>query len=253
MRGEAMHGVTFDYADCRVLVTGGTSGIGLAIATAYADAGAHVTVTGRRAAAGDYEVDLARFDYRELALADPNQIESVAASLDTLDVLINNAGGTHPGGQDENQPDGFEASLAMNLSSHYRMAVCCKEKLAASELEGGASIIHIASMSSYFGVAFVPGYGAAKAAIVQTTKYLGAHWYSDGIRANAVAAGLIETSLTAPMKSIETLTKPHMDRTPMGRWGTSEDIAPAVLFLTSPQASFITGQTLAVDGGYTIA
>ena len=133
------------------------------------------------------------------------------------------------------------------------MAVACRDKLAGSTFEGGASIINLASMSSFFAVPVVPGYGAAKAAIVQMTKNLAVSWVRDGIRVNAIAPGLIESNMTAPMKGIEELERAPLERTPMRRWGTPEDIAPTALFLASPAARFITGQTLAVDGGYSIA
>jgi 3-oxoacyl-[acyl-carrier protein] reductase len=246
-------GVTFDFSGARVLVTGGSSGIGLGIASAFASAGADVAITGTRTVAADYAdrgVDLSPFAYQQLRVTEPGEIERVAASLDRLDVLVNNAGANLPGGRNEAIPDVFEESVSINLFSAYRMAVACRSRLLASELAGGGSVVNLASMSSYFAVPIVPGYGAAKAGIVQMTKNLAVTWAKDGIRVNAVAPGLVESNMTAVMKGIEVLEKPQMDRTPMGRWGTPADIAPAVLFLASPAAAFITGHTLNVDGGY---
>lgn len=248
-----MRGVRFDFEGCRVLVTGGSGGIGHGIARAFADAGAEVTITGRRAEAGDYDVDLSGFTYRRLELPDRAGIAELADSLERLDVLVNNAGANLPGGRSEYEPEVFEESVAINLFGPFQLAMACFPKLEASSLEGGASVIQLASMSSYFAVPMVPGYGAAKAAIVQMTKNLAVQWATRGVRVNAVAPGLIESGMTAAMRGIDALEKPYLQRTPMGRWGTPEDVAPAVLFLASPAARFITGQTLPVDGGYSAA
>lgn len=242
--------VTFDFSGCRVLVTGGSNGIGAGVARAFLEAGAQVTITGTRPAASDYSGDLSAYTYHPLLLSDKEAIERVAASLPALDVLVNNAGCTLPGGQSEWVPDVFEEALRINLAGAFRMSLACHDKLQASALDGGGSVINLASMSAFFAIPMVPGYGAAKAGIVQMTKNLAVAWAGDRIRVNAVAPGIIDTNMTAAMKGVEFLEKPQIERTAMHRWGTPADVAPAFLFLASPAARFITGHTLAVDGGY---
>ena len=244
---------TFDFSGRHVLVTGATSGIGSGIAEAFLAAGAHVTITGTRDSAADYDDDLSAYDYRQLVLADPDQIIGLAASLEGLDILVNNAGASLPGGRNEHEPDVFAESVEINLVGAFRLASAAKDILAAGDLDGGSSVIGLASMASYFGVPMVPGYGAAKAGIVQLTKALAVAWAGDGIRVNAVAPGLVESRMTEPLKDYPALAEPLISRTPMQRWGTPDDIAPAVLFLASSAARYITGQTLAVDGGYSAA
>lgn len=241
---------TFNFTGAKVLVTGGTSGIGLATANAFADAGATVTITGTRNSPADYEDDLSRFNYRQLRVTDNAEIKSVAASLDGLDVLVNNAGNVKIAGRKDDPVDVFEEMVRVHLLSAHHMAQACLEMLSASQLPGGASVVGIASLTSYIANPFVPGYGAGKAGLVQLAKTQAALWSSRGIRSNCVAAGHIHTRMTAPIVETEAFSKGILDRTPMKRWGRPEEIADAVMFLSSSRASFITGETLIVDGGY---
>ena len=242
--------VSFDFSDAAVLVTGGTSGIGHAVATAFAAAGASVTVTGTRGGPGDYDTELGRVSYRQLEMTDPHSIDALVASLDGLDVLVNNAGANFPGGRDEWEPDTFAAALVLNLVGPMRLTMACRDRLAASDLEGGASVISMASLSAFRSVPIVPGYGSAKAGLVTLTHNLARQWVDDGIRVNAVAPGVIDTPMTAPMAHFPELLQVELAHTPMGRLGTPEEIAGAVQFLASSAASFITGHVLVADGGY---
>jgi NAD(P)-dependent dehydrogenase (short-subunit alcohol dehydrogenase family) len=246
-------GVRFDYSGADVLVTGGTSGIGAAVAAAYRAAGARVTITGTRENVAAYDADLSGYRYLRLDVADSGQLAAVADPLPRLDILVHSGGvGLAALGKNEYEPDIFEEAVRMHLTSVYRLSSLCRDKLAASKLPSGGSIIGIASMSSFFGVEIVPGYGAAKAGLVQLMKTLAVAWSKHRIRPNAVAAGLIKTRQTAVFSEHPEYAAPHLARTPMRRLGEAGEIANAVLFLTSGAASFITGQTLSVDGGFSI-
>ncbi len=245
---------TYDYSGAHVLVTGGTSGIGAATAAAYREAGAEVTITGTRASAADYDADLSGYRYQQLDVENHENIDAVAGSLSRLDILVNNAGMALPSlGLDEWEPEIFDRAVNMLLNSAFRMARRTIDLLADSKLEGGGSVVGIGSMSSYFGIGIVPGYGAAKTGLVGLTKTMAVQWGARGVRANSVAAGLTESKMTAGTFQQEDWLKPTLARTPLGRLGVPADIANAILFLTSPAASWITGQTLYVDGGYTVA
>lgn len=249
-----MMGPKHDFAGAHVLVTGGTSGIGHASAVLFRDAGAEVTITGTRGSTADYDTDLAGMRYLQLDVEDKARIDAVAAALPRLDILVNNAGFALPSiGLDEWEPDVFDRAVAMLLNGAFRMARRTVDLLAQSVIPGGGSVIGVASMSSFFGIPVVPGYGAAKTGLVGLTRTMAANWGPRGVRANAVAAGLTRSRMTASTFAQEEWTAPTLARTPLGRLGDPDDIAQAIAFLASPAASWITGQTLAVDGGYTIA
>ena len=235
-----------------VLVTGASSGIGHGIAVAFAAAGAKVTVTGTRGSANDYhDTDLSAFTYQQCQLSDPASVEALVDSLGDLDILINNAGGTFPGGQDEWTPDGYAAAVTQNMFGPMRLTMGCHERLKASTAPGGASVVSIVSMSAFRSAVMVPGYGSSKAGLVAFTMNLARRWAGDGIRVNAVAPGLIATRMSAGVENIPEVMDVEIGfHTPMGRLGVPEDITGAVLFLCTDMASYITGTSIAVDGGY---
>lgn len=244
------NGLTFDYSGASVLVTGGTSGIGHAVASAFAAAGASVTVTGTRGSAADYDTDLSAFGFRQLEMRDADAVDALADELDRLDVLVNNAGASFPDGLDEWSPEGFSASLALNVEGAQRLTVRSRKALATSEMAGGASVVNVISMTSFRASAIVPGYSASKAALLALTRNLAVHWAGDAIRVNAVAPGLIDTPLTAPLQAFPELLEAEVRRIALGRMGTPAEVADAVLFLSCAASAYTTGTVLAVDGGY---
>jgi len=240
--------VSFDFTGATVLVTGGTSGIGYATASLFRDAGAQVTITGTKSTAGEYGVDLSGLAYRQLRITEHDSVDALAANFNQLDVLVNNAGANFPDGLDESKPDGFEASVALNLIGPYRLTVGLYRALRASPASGGASVVNLASMSALRSVPMVPGYSAAKSGIINITRNLAAKWAEKGIRVNAVAPGAIDTPMTAPMHGAAEIVQAELAHIPLRRFGFVTEIAPTVAFLCTEQSSYTSGAVFVVDG-----
>lgn len=236
---------SFDYSGKVILISGGSSGIGLAIARAFKRSGGDVWITGTRANAGDYADDLSDFTFHTLDMRDAAAIEALAEALPSLDVLVNCAGNTVRN-EEAYEPDNFDKVIAINLNGTFRLSMAVRPHLE----KGPGTVINIASMTSYFGAPGSPGYGASKAGILELTQTLGVAWAPSSIRVNGIAPGWIDTKLTNYWRE-DQRDRQILERTPMGRWGRPDEMAGAALFLASDAASFITGITLPVDGGYT--
>lgn len=233
-----------------VFVTGGTSGIGAAIALAFARAGNDVLAVGAtesEVASAKANPDLNAIRFEQLDVRDDDAVVACLSRMDKVDVVVNCAGIIRRG--DEHSPDVFADVIDVNLNGTMRVCAAARSKLAAQR----GCIVNIASMLSFFGGGLVPGYSASKGGVVQLTKSLAIAYAAEGIRVNAVAPGWIATALTQALQDDVTRSAQILSRTPLGRWGTVDDVAGPVLFLASPAAAFITGVVLPVDGGYLIS
>jgi len=244
----------FDYTGASILVTGGSSGLGAGVASAFRDAGANVMITGTRATSDDYDEDFSGFRYLQLDVENRDGIDNLAAGISDLDILVNSAGVVMSSlGLDEFDPDVFDRAVAMHLTSVFRLASRLQPCLGRSRLPGGGSIVSMGSMSSLFGFERRPGYGAAKTGLLGLTRALAVRWAKSNIRVNALAVGVAESRMTRAALDDRAINAAVLGRVPLGRHGTPKDVAGATLFLCSDAASWITGQTLIVDGGFAIA
>jgi NAD(P)-dependent dehydrogenase (short-subunit alcohol dehydrogenase family) len=229
----------------QVLITGGTSGIGAAIAAGFLAEGAKVMVTGvSEAEAVHARLAMPGISAVPLDVRGSAAVTALIDSLDALDHVVNCAGIIRRG--DELNPEVFADVVDVNLNGTMRVCAAARTLLARA----GGTIVNTASMLSFFGGGLVPGYSASKGGIAQLTKSLAIAYAPDGIRVNAIAPGWIETALTKGVRESTERAMAIQERTAVKRWGKPDELAGAVLFLSSPISSYVTGSILAVDGGY---
>lgn len=235
----------FDFSGSDVLVIGASrAGIGAAIARAFQDAGASVTITGAEEIPAPE--DRARFAYHRLDVRDTASVETLARGFPGLDVLVNCAAITVRG--EEMAPDFFSNVVDINLTGSFRTASAFRPALAARN----GRIVNVASMYARFGSPQNPAYGASKAAVEQLTKSLAIAWAPDGLRVNAIAPGFIVTEQSARSRQSPDHVASVTARTPLARWGEPADVVGTALFLASDASAFLTGTCIAVDGGYSV-
>jgi len=227
------------------VVIGGTRGIGAGVTRVLLSKGWSVLATG----VSEAEVEAFRDEQtgakaRILDVRDNGAVMALFGTLDRLDGLVNCAGVLVR--NDEYEMETFERVIDINLNGTMRCCLAAHSLLAA---QGGA-IVNTASMLSLFGGPVVPAYSASKGGVAQLTKALAGKWAADGVRVNAMAPGWIETEMTEALRADPARNVPIMGRTPLNRWGKTNEIGALAAWLLSEEASFVTGAVYPIDGGY---
>lgn len=243
------------------LVTGGSRGIGLAIARAYAAAGARVAIAARKPeglaeakatlAAEGLEVDtfpchVGKTDEAKKLVAD------VIAKLGRIDVLVNNAAtNPHFGPMITADEAIFDKTFETNARAYFTLAREAAQHVIARN--GTASFVFVTSVQGLHASPLMGIYGMTKAAVISLTQTLAVELGPSGIRVNAIAPGIVQTRFAAALTSNDVVVDKYLDRTPLRRVGEPGDVAGVALLLASDAAGYITGETIVVDGGYTIS
>ncbi|MGB7370723.1 SDR family NAD(P)-dependent oxidoreductase [Erythrobacter sp.] len=241
-----------DFSGKRVLVIGGSSGIGNGIAQGFRARGADVTVTGTRPDAGDYleaeDSDFRGLEFQHLDVSDRDRVADLASRLDPPDVLVCSQGIVRYK-RAEFEREGWDDVMDVNLNS---LMDCARAFHGALASDGGTLIV-VSSVAAFKATIGTPAYAASKAGAASLVKTLGEAWARDGIRVNGIAPGLVPTKLTSVTTDHPERREASIERIPLRRMGTPEDMAGAALFLASPLSAYMTGQTLVVDGGLTLS
>lgn len=225
------------------IVTGGGSGIGLATAQRLLADGYDVFTLGL----GEPEQRIEGIHYQELDVTNDQAVDEFFTRFERVDALVNAAGVIDHAREWE--LDGFSRVMDVNLTAVLRMTNAALPGLKAAR----GAVVNFASMWGIFGSAKTPAYASSKAAISELTRCMAVAWATEGVRANAVAPGWILTRLSRRAFEDPVRAEGIMARIPMKAWGTPEDVANVISFLVSDNARYVTGTTLAVDGGYSIA
>ena len=237
-----------DYTGRTVLVVGGSSGIGNGIAQAFRAKGAEVHVWGTRPRAADYAAgegsDLTGLHYAQLDVVDDAAIDRYVPPFARLDVLIL-AQGIVIYQRGEFKPAGFRKVVDVNLNS----LMACSARFHAMLAAARGSLIIVSSTAAFHATRGNPAYNASKAGAFGLTRTLGQAWAGDGIRVNGIAPGLVDTKLTKVTTEHPQRLAGALAQIPLGRLGTPADMAGVALFLASPLAAYVVGQTIVVDGG----
>ncbi len=240
-----------DYSNKTVLVVGGTSGIGNGIAQAFRAQGATVHVTGTRASADDYSEDkgsdLSGLTFHSLDVSNHDRVAAFAVP-DPLDVVVLCQGTVRYRREEFDRP-GWDAVIHVNLNS----LMDCARTVHPHLSQRSGSLIIVSSVGAYHAMIGNPAYAASKAGAVSLVGSLAQAWAPEGIRVNGIAPGLVPTKLTKVTTGNKARAAGAISRIPAGRMGTPQDMAGAALFLASPLASYIVGQTIRVDGGMTLS
>ena len=246
----------FDLSGRVAIVTGGNGGIGLGMARGLARARAAVAVVGRNAEKS--EAAAASLGNRAFAVtADVTRADEVRALVDAvrersgrIDILVNNAGINIRKRPEEMEESEWRAVLDTNLTSAFLCSRACHPHMKAA---GGGKILNNGSMMTLFATPWVPAYAASKGGIGQLTKALATAWAVDNIQVNCFLPGWIDTDLTRRAREqVPELHDRVLSRTPAGRWGGIDDFQGIAVFLASPASDFVTGATIAVDGGFSV-
>ena len=241
-----------DFSGKTVLVVGGSSGIGNGIAQKFRAQGAEVHVWGTRPSAEDYAGEegsnLAGLTYAAMDVTDFDALDAAEPAFDRLDVLVL-CQGTVRYGREEFARPGWDRVMDVNINSVMHTAMKFHPLLKAAD----GSVIIVSSVTGFNATRGNPAYAASKAGAVGLTKTLGEAWAADGIRVNGIAPGLVDTKLTKVTTQNEARLKGTLAAIPPHRMGTPEDMAGPALFLASPLAEYVVGQTLIVDGGLVLS